>query len=77
MEIILGSCTMFGIVINFIVVLIVLAKLSRRQDNIHNILKMMDKKIVEEDHFIIKIGDIVARLEKGMQAKKGDIEWKG
>ena len=67
----------FAIVINFIVVLIVLGKLSRRQDHIHNILKMIEKRITEEDHFIIKISEMVARLEKGMRAKKGEIDWEG
>lgn len=68
---------MVALVINFIVILITLAKLSRQMDNIYKILKMMEKRITEEDHFIIKISEIVTRVEKGLQAKKGDIEWKG
>ena len=74
---ILGSFTMAALVINFIVILITLAKLSRQMDKIHNIMKMMEKRITEEDHFIIKISEIVTRMEKGLQAKKGDIDWKG
>lgn len=74
---ILSTFTMVALVINFIVILITLAKLSRQMDNIYKILKMMEKRITEEDHFIIKISEIVTRVEKGLQAKKGDIEWKG
>lgn len=68
---------MVALVINFIVILITLAKLSRQMDNTYKILKMMEKRITEEDHFIIKISETVTRVEKGLQAKKGDIEWKG
>ncbi len=75
--VILSSFMLGAIVINFIVILIALAKLSRQMDSICKILKMMEKRITEEDHFIIKISEIVTRVEKGMQAKKGDIEWKG
>ncbi|MEI6425266.1 MAG: hypothetical protein WCP55_23855 [Lentisphaerota bacterium] len=74
---ILSTFTVFALVINFIVILITLAKLSRQMDNIYKILKMMEKRITEEDHFIIKISEVVTRVEKGLQAKKGDIEWKG
>lgn len=74
---ILSTFTIVALVINFIVILITLAKLSRQMDNIYKILKMMEKRITEEDHFIIKISEIVTRLEKGMQAKRGDIDWKG
>ena len=74
---ILSTFTMVALVINFIVILITLAKLSRQMDNTYKILKMMEKRITEEDHFIIKISEIVTRVEKGLQAKKGDIEWKG
>ena len=72
-----STFTMVALVINFIVILITLAKLSRQMDNTYKILKMMEKRITEEDHFIIKISEIVTRVEKGLQAKKGDIEWKG
>ncbi|MFA6292976.1 MAG: hypothetical protein WC637_14410 [Victivallales bacterium] len=75
--VILSSFMLGAVVINFIVILITLAKLSRQMDSTHKILKMMEKRITEEDHFIIKISEIVTRVEKGMQAKKGDIEWKG
>jgi len=75
--VILSSFMLGAIVINFIVILITLAKLNRQMDGICKILKMMEKRITEEDHFIIKISEIVTRVEKGMQAKKGDIEWKG
>ena len=74
---ILSTFTMVALVINFIVILITLAKLSRQMDVIYKVLKMMEKRITEEDHFIIKISEIVTRVEKGLQAKKGDIEWKG
>ena len=74
---ILSTFTMVALVINFIVILITLAKLSRQMDNTFKILKMMEKRITEEDHFIIKISEIVTRVEKGIQAKKGDIDWKG
>ena len=74
---ILSTFTIVALVINFIVILITLAKLSRQMDNTFKILKMMEKRITEEDHFIIKISEIVTRVEKGLQAKKGDIEWKG
>ncbi len=74
---ILSTFTIVALVINFIVILITLAKLSRQMDNTFKILKMMEKRITEEDHFIIKISEIVTRVEKGIQAKKGDIDWKG
>lgn len=74
---ILSTFTVVALVINFIVILITLAKLSRQMDGIYKILKMMEKRITEEDHFIIKISEIVTRLDKGLQAKKGEIDWKG
>lgn len=74
---ILSTFTVVALVINFIVILITLAKLSRQMDGIYKILKMMEKRITEEDHFIIKISEIVTRLEKGLEAKKGEIDWKG
>ena len=74
---ILSTFTIVALAINFVVILIVLAKLSRQMDSIYKIMKMMEKKIAEEDHFIIRISEIVNRMEKGSQAKKGDIDWKG
>ena len=74
---ILSTFTVVALVINFIVIIVTLAKLSRQMDNIYKILKMMEKRITEEDHFIIIISEIVTRLEKGMRAKKGDIDWEG
>jgi uncharacterized protein YoxC len=74
---ILSSFTIVALVINFIVILITLAKLSRQMDSLQKVLKMVEKRITEEDHFIMKITEIVTRVEKGMQAKKGDIDWKG
>lgn len=74
---ILSTFTIVALVINFIVILITLAKLSRQMDGIYKIMKMMEKRITEEDHFIIKISEIVNRVEKGLQSPKGDIDWKG
>lgn len=75
--VIISTFMLIALVTNLVVILLALAKLSRGQDNIHNIMKMLEKRITEEDHFIIKISESIARVEKGLQAKKGDIDWKG
>ena len=52
---ILSTFTIVALVINFIVILIILAKLNRQMDGIVKVMKSMEKRIAEEDHFIIKI----------------------
>jgi hypothetical protein len=74
---ILSTFTIVALVINFIVILIILAKLNRQMDGIVKVMKSMEKRIAEEDHFIIKINESVSRLEKGLYAKNGGIDWKG
>lgn len=74
---ILSTFTIASLVINFVVILIILAKLNRQMDGIVKVMKSMEKRMTEEDHFIIKISETLSRLEKGVNAKNGGIDWKG
>lgn len=62
--------------LSLIVILIVLAKLNRQLDNIHKSLNFIEKKIKEEDVFVIRTNQAVERLEHEIKDLEGEIEWK-
>lgn len=73
---IISFLTFVSVMLSLIVILIVLAKLNRQLDNIHKSLNFIEKKIKEEDVFVIRTNQAVERLEHEIKDLEGEIEWK-
>ena len=74
---IISALTIFAIMLNFIVVLIAIAKISRQMDSIQKSLIFIEKKLKEEDVFVMKTNQTVDRIEHELKDIEGEIEWKG
>ena len=74
---IVSSLTIMSVVINFLVILIILLKINRHMDRMDNTLGFLEKKIKEEDVFVVKTNQTVERIEREIKDIEGDIEWKG
>ena len=74
---IVGTITFISLMINFIVVLIVLAKINRQIDQIYKSLLFIEKKLKEEDFFVIKTNQTVERIEREIKDIEGEVDWKG
>mgnify|MGYP001620130448 CR=1 FL=1 len=66
----------FTTVLSSIVILIVLAKLSRQMDNMSKTLKAMDKKILEEDIIASRISKELEWIKSEFKILEGNIKWK-
>jgi uncharacterized protein YoxC len=69
----IGSLTT---VLSSIVILIVLAKLSRQMDNMSKTLKAIDKKILEEDIIASRISKELEWIKSEFKILEGDAKWK-
>ncbi|HPO90591.1 MAG TPA: hypothetical protein P5270_02790 [Victivallales bacterium] len=74
---IIGALTIFSIMLSFVIMLIVLAKINRQLDNIQKSLYFIEKKIKEEEVFVTKTTQVVDRIEHEIKDLEGEIEWKG
>ncbi len=61
---IVSSLTIMSVVINFLVILIILLKINRHMDRMDNTLGFLEKKIKEEDVFVVKTNQTVERIER-------------
>ena len=74
---IISTLTIFAVTLNFIVVLIAIAKISRQVDTIQRSLTFIERKLKEEDVFVTKTNQTVDRIERELKDIEGEIEWKG
>jgi len=79
----MGGCimmewlTVVALAVNFIAVLVTLFKMNRQMDDLHRILRAIEKEVLLEDKFVVKINDAVARLEVLVKALKAEVKWEG
>lgn len=69
--------TVVALTVNFVVVLVTLLKMNRQMDDLHRILSTVEKEILQEDKFVLKINDAVNRLETLLKDLKGEVKWEG
>ena len=69
--------TVVALAVNFIAVLVTLFKMNRQMDDLHRILRAIEKEVLLEDKFVVKINDAVARLEVLVKALKAEVKWEG
>jgi hypothetical protein len=66
----------FATLLSSVVILIVLAKLSRQMDNMDKKLKIMDRKLLEEDVIASRINKELEWIKSEFKTFEGNIKWK-
>lgn len=66
----------FATILSSVVILIVLAKLSRQMDNMDKKLKIMDRKLLEEDVIASRINKELEWIKSEFKTFEGNIKWK-
>lgn len=78
---VIDTLTVMALVVNIVVVLLTLGKISRQLDKLVNMFTGLDKKLSGVKHTeelsVSQLMTKIQGLETQLRAAKGDIDWKG